>query len=123
MSPDMRGPSFAVLPDRRAPWREFGLSLSTQGLAILALVWVGVLHPEVLAPPYHDYHFIQLVSTPAPVPHEPAPVRIIEPPVVAKLDSSKLKLPARIAPRETPVATSAPPKIQAANQPIPVPAA
>ena len=124
MFPDFHGPSFAVLPDRRAPWREFGLSLTTQGLAILLMAWVGVLHPEVLSPANHDYHFIQLVSTPAPVPHEPAPVRIIEPPVMAKLDSNKLKLPVTIAPKEAPAVTPAPPKIEAAaNQAIPVPAA
>src|SRR5581483_3840245 len=124
MSFASHSPSFAVLPDRRAPWREFGLSLGTQGLAILALAWVGVLHPEVLAPANHDYHFIQLVNTPPPVPHEPAPVRIIKPPVVAKLDASKVKLPTRITPKEMPVIPQAPPKVQvASNQPAPIPAA
>lgn len=113
-----------VLPDRRAPWREFGLSLGTQAAAILVLGWIGILHPEVLAPANHDYHFIQLVSTPLPVTHEPAPVRVIAPPVVARLDSSKVKLPARVEPKATQVIAPAPPKIQTAtNQPVPVPVA
>jgi TonB family protein len=113
-----------VLPDRPAPWREFGLSFAMQTAAILVLGWIGILHPEVLAPANHDYHFIQLVSTPLPVTHEPAPVRVIAPPMVARLDSNKVKLPTRIEPKQAPVIAPAPPKIQAAaNEPIPVPAA
>lgn len=124
MSPQFRSPSFMVLPDRRAPWREFGLSLGTQAAAILVLGWIGILHPEVLAPANHDYHFIQLVSTPIPAPREPAPVRVIEPPVIARFDSSKLKVPNRVETKPTPVIAPAPPKIQASvSQPIPVPAA
>src|SRR5713226_5936996 len=66
---------FSMLPERRPPWKEFVLSMGAESFALLALAWVGVLHPEVLAPPVYDYHFIQLVNTPPPVNHQPAPVR------------------------------------------------
>jgi TonB family protein len=55
------------------------LSMGMEGLALIALAWVGVLHPEVIIPPQHDYHFVQLVSTPVPVNHRPAPLRVIKP--------------------------------------------
>src|SRR5512135_2158787 len=95
MSPVPSYGLFAGLPQRRPPWREFVFSMGTQSLALLVLAWVGVLHPEVLVPPVHDYHFIQLVNTPPPVNHEPAPVRRIKPPVVAHLEtpSNALRLP------------------------------
>ena len=123
MSPDFRTPSFSVLPDRRAPWREFGFSFGSQALAVVALTWIGVLHPNVLAPANHDYHFIQLVSTPPPVPHEAAPVRILPAPIVARLDSSRLKLPNKIDAKEAPATPTVAPKIQtAANQAAAIPA-
>jgi TonB family protein len=70
---------FSLLPQRRPPWKEFMLSMSTEGVVIVLLAWVGVLHPEVLVPPKHDYHAIELVPTPVPVNHQPAPLRIIKP--------------------------------------------
>ena len=70
---------FSMLPARRQPWKEFVLSMGVESLILLISAWVGVLHPEVLDLPIHDYHFIQLVSTPPPVNHQPAPVRVIKP--------------------------------------------
>ncbi len=93
---------FAGLPQRRPPWKEFGFSMGTQSVALLLLAWVGVLHPEALVPPIHDYHFIQLVNTPPPVNHEPAPVRLIKPPVVAHLETpspNALRLPPETRPK------------------------
>ena len=121
MYPDPVAPSFAILPDGRRPWREWGLSFFTQSVAVLALAWIGALHPEVLIPANHDYHFIQLVSTPAPVPHEPAPVKVIPPPVLARLDSSQLKVPTAVLATKTPATTPIAPKIETANTQAPLP--
>ena len=73
------GSLFSLLPQKRPPWKEFVLSMGTQGVLVVALAWVGVLHPEVLVPAKHDYHAIELVRTPVPVNHQPAPVRVIKP--------------------------------------------
>src|SRR5438105_12509119 len=69
---------FSLLPERRPPWKEFIFSFSSQGLGLFLLAWLAVLHPEVLVPPTHDYHFIRLVETPAPVNHQPQPPRADE---------------------------------------------
>ena len=74
------GRLFSSLPNRRPPFGKFFFCMAAESLALFALAWIGVLHPEVLAQPIHDYHFIQLVSTPVWVNHEPAPVRYIDPP-------------------------------------------
>lgn len=100
-------------------------SMGTQSVALLVLAWVGVLHPEVLVPPVHDYHFIQLVNTPPPVNHEPAPVRLIKPRVVAHLETpspNALRLPPekpKVHVDETPAA----PKVEVAAKPVALPAA
>src|SRR5690348_2759820 len=90
---------FSMLPGRRQPWKECLLSMGAESLALLVFAWIGVLHPEVLDPPAHDYHFIQLVNTPPPVNHEPAPVRLIKPPVVAQLETPALRLPPEVKPK------------------------
>jgi TonB family protein len=73
---------FSLLPERRPPWKEFVSSLGVEAGALLVLAWVGVLHPEVLAPPKHDYHAIALVTTPVPVNHQPAPIKVFKHAVV-----------------------------------------
>lgn len=99
--------------------------MGTQSVALLVLAWVGVLHPEVLVPPVHDYHFIQLVNTPPPVNHEPAPVRLIKPPVVAHMETpspNALRLPPekpKVHVDDSPTA----PKIEVAAKPVALPAA
>ena len=112
-----------MLPERRSPWKEFLLSMGAEGLALLALAWVGVLHPDVLALPVHDYHFIQLVNTPAPVNHQPAPVRLIKPPVVAEAETPHaLRLPPEVKPKVRQDELPAPPRIDAAaRKPLPLP--
>src|SRR5450755_4569091 len=116
--------SFSLLPQRQPSWKQFVLTMSTEAVAVLALAWVGVLHPEVLIPPKHDYQTIALVPTPAPVNQQPAPVRVIKPtiaptptPVPARVEA--LRVPPqevrRKAPQpEAPVA----PKIELAAQPV-----
>jgi TonB family protein len=79
----------------------------------------------VLVPPTHDYHFIQLVSTPPPVNHQPAPVRLIKTPVVARVETpsaSALRLPAE-RPRPKPDDPLPAPKIEVATKPVELPPA
>jgi len=88
---------FSSLPKWKAPWHEFLLSYGTQAVVIAILVWIPVLHPEIMEGPKKDYHAIELVPTPVPVNH--APQRQLPKPVLtAKLDPidpppSALRLP------------------------------
>lgn len=86
---------FAVLPKWKTPWSEFVLSYGVQAIAIAVLIWIPVLHPEILESPKRDYHFVNLVPTPVPENHAPQP-RLPRPVLVAKLDPppAALKLPA-----------------------------
>ncbi len=86
---------FSSLPRWRAPWHEFVLSYGVQAVMVAILVWIPVLHPEILEAPAKDYHAIELVPTPVPENHEPQ--RQLRKPVFqAKLDppSAALRLPA-----------------------------
>jgi len=117
---------FSPLPQWRPPWKEFILSLGAQGLVCFLLLWVGVLHPEILVPRARDYHFIRLVDTPPPVNHEPAPVRLLErPPVVVRVDKpvpDNLRLP--VHPPKPKLEVDLAPKVEiAARKPTPLPAA
>ena len=76
---------FTSLPKWRAPWHEFLLSYGVQALVIAVLVWIPVLHPEILEPPKKDYHAIELVPTPVPVNHTPQK-QLPKPVVQAKLE-------------------------------------
>jgi len=74
-----------MLPKWRMPWSEFFLSYGTQAVIIAVLVWVPVLHPEILEKPKKELA-IELVPTPVPVNHEPQrrlPPKRVE---IAKLD-------------------------------------
>jgi len=102
---------FSSLPKWKAPWSEFILSYGAQAVIIGILVWIPVLHPEILEPPKKDYHAIELVPTPVPVNHEPQR-QLPKPVLVAKLDPvdppSALRLPAP-AVRPKPKTEDAPP--------------
>jgi TonB family protein len=105
-----------MLPEKRPPWKEFVFSVGAQGVAVWLLAWVGVFHPEVLVPPGHDYHFVQLVNTPVPVDHEPAPVRVIQPPLRAHLaepSPDALRVPAEIKAKTRAEDPLVAPKVQA----------
>src|SRR5580698_4901784 len=86
---------FSSLPKWRAPWYEFFLSYGTQIVVIAILVWIPVLHPEIMEGPKRDYHAIELVPTPVPVNHTPQR-QLPKPVLVAKLDPppAALRLPA-----------------------------
>lgn len=86
---------FSPLPKWRAPWHEFVLSYGTQAVVIAILVWIPVLHPEILEAPKKDYHAIELVPTPVPVNHTPQR-QLPKPVIEARLDPppAALRLPA-----------------------------
>ena len=99
--------------------------MGTQSVALLLLGWLAILNPQVLVSPNRDYHAIELVSTPVPVNHQPAPVRVLKAPVIANLapvPHETLRLPSEVAPKiqaETPA-----PQVQVAMaKPAPLPPA
>jgi len=85
---------FSLLPKTRTPWTEFVFSAGTQAAAIAFLAWVRLLYPAVVSPPEHTYRSMGIVSTPAPVNHQPQPLAQFKPVLVANLDSNALRLPA-----------------------------
>src|SRR5208282_1390790 len=62
---------FSPLPQWKTPWSEFVWSYGIQAVVITILVWIPVLHPEIMEGPKKDYHAIELVPTPVPVDHTP----------------------------------------------------
>lgn len=120
---------FSLLPEARPPWKQFLFSTVTQGAAVAVLLWVGVLHPQILTPPVRDYHAVELVSTPPPVNHEPAPVKQFKvPQTVARIEPPNPKVlhtPAPI-PKVHEIETPTPPKVEIAetkpNLPVAKPA-
>ena len=112
---------FSLLPERRPPWKEFLFSFGLETLAVIALAWLGVLHPNILSAPSHDYHFVQLVPTPVPVDHEPAPVRMIRAPVVAHVVPPTTNSFSRPPQAEPAAPAPSAPEVQVAeNKPAPV---
>jgi TonB family protein len=113
-----------MLPDRRPPWKEFVFSMGTQSVAMLLLGWLAILHPPVMLSPARDYHAIELVPTPVPVNHEPAPLKVLKAPVMANLAPAphNLRLPAKSTPQ---VQEPAPvPEVKVAiERPVPLPPA
>src|SRR5689334_3349380 len=88
---------FSSLPKWKAPWSEFFLSYGTQAIVIAVLVWIPILHPEILEQPKKDYHAIELVPTPVPVNHAPQrqlPARVLAKPDPIDPPASALRLPA-----------------------------
>jgi TonB family protein len=88
---------FSPLPNWSTPWSELVLSYGVQAVVIAVLVWIPVLHPEIIAAPKHDYNSIALAPTPVPVNHEPQrQLPRPKPIVIATLDPppAALRLPA-----------------------------
>ena len=87
---------FSPLPKWKAPWHQLVLSYGVQAVIIAILVWIPVLHPEILEPPKKDYHAIELVPTPVPENHTPQR-QLPRPVLEAKVDpppTSAMRLPA-----------------------------
>jgi len=55
---------FSLLPEKRPPWMQFLCSISTQGLTLCVLAWIGVIRPGIALYQARDYHFVQLISPP-----------------------------------------------------------
>jgi TonB family protein len=97
---------FSSLPRWKAPWHEFVLSYGAQAVIIAILVWIPVLHPQILENAVRDYHAVELVPTPVPVNHE-AQRQLPKPVVLAKIvpPPAALRLPAplpRVKVEDTP---------------------
>jgi TonB family protein len=90
---------FSPLPESKAPWTEFVFSIGTQSVAIALLLGVRLLQPAVLETRETNYRAMQLVPTPAPVNHQPQPVRLVQEPVItARLDPAPEALRLPVAP-------------------------
>src|SRR5271170_6799491 len=94
MASSLESGLFSPLPRWKTPSSELVLSYGVQAVVIAILVWIPVLHPEILESPAKDYH-IALVPAPQPVNHAPQrqlPRQVL----VARLDPSPsaLSLPA-----------------------------
>jgi TonB family protein len=107
---------FALLPERRPPWKEFLFSFTSQGLALFLLVWLAMVWPQRLQP-NHEYHFVRLVDTPPPVNHEPQPRPILKPQVavVETPVEPVLRLPPEVRPKIQHDALPQAPKIELAS--------
>ena len=60
------------------------------------LLWLRLLHPAIISSPQHSFTSVRLVSTPAPVNHQPQPLRrLVEPLNIVKADppANALRLP------------------------------
>ncbi len=89
--------TLGLLPSPRTPWDKFIFSYGVQASALAFFLITAVLHPEVLVMPIHDYHFVHLVETPAPVPQTPQPVRHFQ---VAKMELPEPRPDALRVPKE-----------------------
>lgn len=114
---------FSGLPERRPPWKEFLFSMGTQSVLMVVIAWVAILHPQVIEQPIRNLYIAQLVSTPPPINHTPAPVKVFKPeptPEVAPRPDA-LKLPPEIRRTKPQEEVQAAPKIEVAvSKPMPM---
>jgi TonB family protein len=118
--------TLGLLPESRTPWGKFVFSYGVQSLVIAFLLVAGLIYPDVLAVPVHDYHFISLVDNPPPVPQEPAPVKHFPEPKTVEPVTPRpeaLRVPAELtAPKKHDVPEVQAPKVNvAANKPMTLP--
>ena len=89
--------TLGLLPSPRTPWEKFVFSYGVQAGVLAFFIITALVYPEVLVMPVHDYHFVHLVETPAPVPQEPQPVRRVQ---VAKVELPEPRPEALRVPKE-----------------------
>jgi TonB family protein len=110
--------TLGLLPEPRARWQKFVFSYGVQSLILTFVVVSAVLHPEMLEIPLRDYHFVNLVNNPPPVPQKPAPVRNFPPPKVAEVVPPRpeaLRVPKELTPpKKVQVPEVQPPKVELA---------
>jgi len=99
MEPQAEQLTLGLLPNTRTPWEKFIVGYSAQSIVLAFFLVTALLHPEVLVLPVHDYHFVHLVETPAPIPQAPAPVRNFPVPKMAQLATPRpqaLRVPSEL---------------------------
>jgi TonB family protein len=113
--------TLGLLPEPGTRWGRFVLSYGGQSVVLAFFVTIGVLHPDVLQPQAHDYHFVSLVSTPPPIPQAPAPVRHfpvpapkITEPVTPRPEA--MRVPAELVQKKQPVPEEQAPKVTLAAE-------
>ncbi len=113
--------TLGLLPEPRTRWERFVFSYGVQSLVVAFFVITAILHPDVLEPREHDYHFVSLVSTPPPVPQTPAPVKHfpvpapkITEPVTPRPEA--MRVPAELVQKKPPVPEEQTPKVALAAQ-------
>ena len=111
--------TLGLLPEYHTRWGRFILSYGVQSVVIAFFVITAILHPEVLVAPVHDYHFISLVSTPPPIPQEPAPVKHfpvptpkITEPVAPRPEA--MRVPTELVQKKRPLPEEQAPKVELA---------
>lgn len=107
--------TLGLLPQPRTRWERFVLSYGVQALLVAAVVVFAIMNPDVLDLPAHDYHFVSLVDTPPPVPHEPQPVvKNIPIPKVAEPVTPRpeaMRVPQELVQKKAPVPDEQAPKV------------
>ena len=110
--------TLGLLPEPRARWQKFVFSYGVQSLILTFVLVSAVMHPEMLEIPLRDYHFVNLVNNPPPVPQKPAPVRNFPPPKVAEVVPPRpeaLRVPKELMPpKKVQVPEVQPPKVELA---------
>ena len=110
--------TLGLLPEPRARWQKFVFSYGVQSLVLTFALVSAVMHPEMLEIPLRDYHFVNLVNNPPPVPQKPAPVRNFPPPKVAEVVPPRpeaLRVPKELtSPKKVQVPEVQPPKVELA---------
>jgi TonB family protein len=89
-----------------------------QSAAVFVLTWVGVIRPAVMSMPEHDYHFVQLVNTPPPVNHQPAPLKVFKTRELVEPRPDALRLPSEVRRPTEPDVPTAPKVNVAADKPM-----
>ncbi|MGH9644429.1 MAG: energy transducer TonB [Terriglobales bacterium] len=120
--PDPSDLTLGLLPEPRTRWGRFVLSYGMQSAVMTVFVIAAIAQPAILVLPVRDYHFIGLVSVPAPVPQQPAPIKNLAMPKLAEKTMpavtprpQALRVPAELAPRKEVIADVQPPKVAMAH--------
>jgi TonB family protein len=117
--------TLGVLPDSRTPWEKYVIGYGIQTVVVAFFVATALLYPEVLVMPEHDYHFVHLVETPAPIPQTPAPVRNFPTPKEVEqveVRPEALRVPAELTRAKKPDVPDVPvPKVELAAKLQPLP--
>lgn len=121
MAPVPESALFSLLPNKRPPWTQFLISLTTHSVAIFAVLWIGAVRLQVL-PQAQDRHYVPLVTS-IPVNLKPAAIRVIKQPTLVEPSPQALRLPAEIRQEKQPDDLPVAPKVvMAATKPEPLPA-